>query len=136
MKREELVLNVVCVALAVLFLGLAVMNIFMAGDFFTIDSLFFTLVFLLLAMVAMVNPIFTLLPVLPVPKRFRRAPVAVEGAAPARAVAGTAAAKAALPPGQPRPIIRDARGRPVPADVRNILLRMKEPGEQKALGEG
>lgn len=131
MKREGLILNVVCVLLALLFIGLIVMNFFESGDFLTTDSLFFTVVFLTLALLLLVNPIFTLLPSLPVPQRFRRTPEA-------KAVAGatTTSAQAALPPMRAHPIIRDAKGRPVPADVRNILIRMREPEEQKALREG
>jgi cytochrome c oxidase subunit 4 len=57
-KRQDIILNVLCVVVAVAFLALAVINVFDAGDFFTIDSLFLTTVALLLAGVFMINPLY------------------------------------------------------------------------------
>lgn len=55
-RKEDVILNVVCFAMALLFLGLAVANFRWAGDFLTIDSLFMASVFLLLAIVFLISP--------------------------------------------------------------------------------
>jgi cytochrome c oxidase subunit 4 len=57
-KRQDIILNVLCVVVAVAFLALAVINVFDAGNFFTIDSLFLTTVALLLAGVFMISPLY------------------------------------------------------------------------------
>lgn len=55
--EEETVLNVVCLALAVAFLVFAAVNVYLAGDFLTTDSLFMTAVLLLLAGIFAISPI-------------------------------------------------------------------------------
>jgi cytochrome c oxidase subunit 4 len=57
-KRQDVILNVICVVVATAFFVLAVLNVFYAGDFFTIDSLFLTTVALLLAGVFMISPLY------------------------------------------------------------------------------
>lgn len=59
MMNPELILNAVCVLLALGFLALAASNITMAGNFLTIDSLFLTLVSLMLAGIFLVSPALT-----------------------------------------------------------------------------
>lgn len=59
MMNPEVVLNAVCVLLALGFLALAASNITMAGNFLTIDSLFLTLVSLMLAGIFLVSPALT-----------------------------------------------------------------------------
>lgn len=54
--KQDVILNVVCLLFAAFFLFLAAMNFRWAGDFLTTDSLFMTVVFLLLAGVFLVNP--------------------------------------------------------------------------------
>lgn len=56
MKKQDVLLNIICLIFALIFLGLVVSNISRAGDFFTVDSLFITVVFLLLAGVFLVSP--------------------------------------------------------------------------------
>jgi cytochrome c oxidase subunit 4 len=56
-KREETILNVICLVLAIAFLGFAVANIFWAGDLLTIDSLFILAVFLMLAGLFLISPV-------------------------------------------------------------------------------
>jgi cytochrome c oxidase subunit 4 len=58
--KQDLVLNVVCVVFAVGFVALAFINVLQAGDFLTIDSLFLTMVSLLLAGVFMISPLYWL----------------------------------------------------------------------------
>lgn len=56
-KKEDVILNVVCFAMALVFLALAIANFIWAGDFLTIDSLFMASVFLLLAIVFLISPL-------------------------------------------------------------------------------
>ena len=56
-KKEDLILNVVCFVMALVFLGLAGANLLWAGDFLTIDSLFMASVFVLLAIVFLISPL-------------------------------------------------------------------------------
>jgi cytochrome c oxidase subunit 4 len=60
MLSGEVILNVICVLLALAFLGLAASNFSLAGNFLSIDSLFFTLVCLMLAGIFLINPAWTL----------------------------------------------------------------------------
>jgi len=57
-KKQDLILNGICVLFAAFFLLLALSNIRWAGNFFSIDSLFFTLVSLLLAGIFLVIPLY------------------------------------------------------------------------------
>ncbi|HEX8473784.1 MAG TPA: cytochrome C oxidase subunit IV family protein [Pyrinomonadaceae bacterium] len=59
LMNPELVLNVICVLLALGFLALAASNFTMSGNFLTIDSLFLTAVSLMLAGIFLVNPALT-----------------------------------------------------------------------------
>ncbi len=56
-RKEDLILNAVCLLMALVFLGFAAGNFVWAGDFLTIDSLFMASVFLLLAIVFLISPI-------------------------------------------------------------------------------
>ena len=60
MKKSDLLLMGVCVVFAAVFLVLAATNAAGAGSFFTIDSLFFTTVCLLLALTFLAIPAMTL----------------------------------------------------------------------------
>jgi cytochrome c oxidase subunit 4 len=57
MSKQEIVLNALCLLFAVAFLVLALSNLRWAGDVMTIDSLFVMSVFLLLALVFLINPL-------------------------------------------------------------------------------
>ena len=56
-KRQDLILNGVCLLFAAFFLFLALSNVRWAGSFFSIDSLFITLVTLILAGIFLVIPL-------------------------------------------------------------------------------
>ena len=120
MKREGLLLNGVCLMMALLFLGLAGLNYFSAGNFISTDSLFFSSVCGLMAL------LFLLVPVANMRAERKAAQVAAGGATPA--LPGRAGAAAALRPGTTVPAaqMRDAKGRPVPPDVAQMVERMKE----------
>ncbi len=57
LSKQDVILNAVCLLFAFVFLLLALSNFRWAGDFLTIDSLFMMSVFMLLALVFLVNPI-------------------------------------------------------------------------------
>jgi cytochrome c oxidase subunit IV len=57
-NREEVILNAVCLALALVFIVIAVMNISWAGDILTIDGLFMSVVMLMLAGFFLVSPLY------------------------------------------------------------------------------
>lgn len=57
-NKEEVILNLVCLALAVIFIVIAVMNINWAGDIMTIDGLFMSVVMLMLAGFFLVSPFY------------------------------------------------------------------------------
>jgi cytochrome c oxidase subunit 4 len=57
-KKQDVILNIVCMAFAVGFVAMAFVNVLKAGDFLTIDALFLTAVSLLLAGVFMISPLY------------------------------------------------------------------------------
>ncbi|MDQ1592755.1 MAG: cytochrome c oxidase subunit [Pyrinomonadaceae bacterium] len=56
-KKQDLILNAVCLLFAAAFVVMALSNVRRAGNFFSIDSLFFTLVSLMLAGIFMIIPL-------------------------------------------------------------------------------
>jgi len=56
-QKQDVILNAICLLFAVVFLVLAAANASWAGDILTIDSLFVTSVFALLALVFLANPL-------------------------------------------------------------------------------
>lgn len=58
MKKQDLILNGICLLFATGFLAMALSNVRWAGNFFSIDSLFFTLVSLTLAGIFLVIPLY------------------------------------------------------------------------------
>lgn len=108
-KREEKILTLVCVLMALLFLGLAGLNYMSAGNLFSVDSLFFTTVAGMLAVLFLLVPALTMM----AKKRDAKAPETRSSAA--------IAARANTP------VLNDAKGRPVPPDVRKMMEQMKEP---------
>jgi cytochrome c oxidase subunit 4 len=57
-NREEVILNLVCLALALVFIAIALMNINWAGDILTIDGLFMSVVMLMLAGFFLISPLY------------------------------------------------------------------------------
>ena len=139
MKSEGLILNVICVVFALIFIALVVWTFISAGSllsFLTIDNLFITTVFLLLALVFLVTPLMTLLESgkLPIPFLHSKAsdsasstsPAAVKMTMPAVGVPGTirsAASRPGLPPARKTP-------RTIPPDVERMVAQMREPEEK------
>lgn len=123
LKGEGLLLNAVCVVMALLFLGLAGLSYLSAGNFISTDNLFFTTVSGMMALIFLVVPLSTL-------REARKAKKA-----PAKQLATTVAGRGALASrtaaGALRSPVRyadtvDARGRPIPPDVARMVEFMKE----------
>ena len=115
MKREAILLNLVCVIAALGFLALAVANALLSPSFLTTDNLFVTMVCLLMALMFAVNPLLYL-------KDEGRLPIPFQK----RGAVKTAAAEwgaRELPPSAP---LLDAKGRAVPPDVKSMVANMKQ----------
>ena len=114
MRKELGLLNIICILVALGFLGMAVVSVIASGDFLTIDNLFIITVSLLMALVFAVNPLLYLksegkLP-LPGAKKAIAAPAGNSEWGQIRS--------------QQAPPLLDAKGRAVPPDVRAIVSRM------------
>jgi hypothetical protein len=109
MKNEVGLLNLICIIAAIVFIGLAVLNAILSGDFLTTDNLFVTMVCMVMALMFAVNPLLYLkaegrLPV-PFTKKVTPQPAQLAGAAPA---------------------LLDAKGRAVPPDVSAMVANMRQ----------
>jgi hypothetical protein len=114
MKRELGLLNFICIAAAVIFVALAVVNLLTSGDFLTTDNLFITMVCLVMALMFAVNPILYLksegrLPAVPFTKKER-----IQSGQTASQITAKG------------PALLDAKGRAVPPDVRQIVANLGE----------
>jgi len=122
-KSEEKLLYLVCVLMALLFFGLAGLNYFSAGSFITTDSLFFTTVAGMMALLFLLVPALSLR----AQKKAAQSPeTRSAAAAPLPGRSTTPALRSGAVPGN-TPVLNDARGRPVPPDVRKMMEQMKEP---------
>src|SRR5829696_4389929 len=122
MRKELGLLNIICILVALGFLGMAVVSVIASGDFLTIDNLFIITVSLMMALMFIVNPLLYL-------KSEGRLPVLfMKKSIPAAANGGEfGQIRAQAPP------MLDARGRAVPPDVRAMVSRMDTHKEaQKA----
>ena len=139
MKREGFVLNLLCVLLALAFLGVVVWNVIALGtvtNFLTIDSLFLTVVFTLLALVLLINPIMSLRDagVLRNPLKRKGTEVTAEQTVTTRAIAGSTG-QVALPAaraGVPATTVTKRTARTVPPDVENMVNRLKRSEENQS----
>lgn len=110
MKNEIRLLNLVCVAAALLFLGLALINALTSRQFFTTDNLFITAVCLVMALMFAVGPVLHLKSQGRLPLPFQKRIAAQQ--------------RSNLAPSAP-PLL-DAKGREVPPDVRAMVANMRQ----------
>src|SRR5688572_5055993 len=112
--RGTRILNLICVLIALAFVALAVLNFFSEGSFLSTDSLFITLVWLMLAGLFLAVPGLDMMSrgVIRVPFR------------------GRGSGKASPETGSGTPVTTDARGRTVPPDVRRMVADMKAKPKQ------
>ena len=115
MRKELGLLNIICILVALGFLGMAVVSVIASGDFLTIDNLFIVTVSLVMALMFAINPLLYL---------------KSEGRLPLPGVKKSIAAPAGgggewgQVRSQPAPPLLDAKGRAVPPDVRAMVSRM------------
>jgi hypothetical protein len=116
MKRELGLLNVLCVVAAILFIVMAAVILLTSGQLLSTDNLFITMVCLVMALMFAVNPLLYLKSEGRLPIPFVKRLSAAEKQTPTRSVATPAA-----------PPLLDAKGRPVPHDVRQIVANLAQP---------
>src|SRR6266852_2513832 len=119
MKREETLLNLLCIVTAGGFLALVLYNLFAAGSIITTDGLFMIVVPLVLALP------FLLVPAKKVVAGRLEKRALKSGKAP-RQVGGGSSSVAA-PALKSAPALTDARGRAMPPDVNRMVAEMKAP---------
>jgi hypothetical protein len=125
MKNENMLLNVVCVVMALGFLALAGLSYMSSGNFISTDNLFFSSVAGMMALIFLLIPLASFMSA----RKAKKAPEAAEATA-ARGAVTSGARKSAgsLPARAP---VRyadtvDARGRPIPPDVARMVETMKD----------
>jgi hypothetical protein len=114
MRKELGLLNIICILVALGFLGMAVVSVIASGDFLTIDNLFIITVSLVMALMFAVNPLLYLKSEGRLPVPFMKKSIA----APAGGGEWGQLRSQQAPP------LLDAKGRAVPPDVRAIVSRM------------
>ena len=115
MRKELGLLNIICIIVALGFVGMAVASVISSGDFLTTDNLFIITVSLVMALVFVVNPLLYL-------KSEGRLPL--PGAKKSIAAPAGGGGEWGQIRSQPAPPLLDAKGRAVPPDVRAIVSRM------------
>ncbi len=119
MKREETLLNLVCLVVAGGFLVLVAYNLFAAGSIISTDGLFMIVVPLVLALP------FMLVPVGKVVAGRLEMRASKSGKAPPRQVtSGSSSINAGTPALKSAPALRDAKGRAMPPDVNRMVAEM------------
>ncbi|HEY0004427.1 MAG TPA: hypothetical protein VGB17_06420 [Pyrinomonadaceae bacterium] len=143
MRREGMLLNLVCLIMALVFLGLVALTIITAGSvsaFFSIDNLFLVAVCLFLALVFLSIPAAGMLSSFgfknPLGAEKANAPAATrtQVAASRPSVAATKTAGtlpgAATQTATSTPTAKDAKGRTVPPDVQTMMKVMNKEQEK------
>jgi hypothetical protein len=112
MRKELGLLNIICIIVALGFVGMAVVSVISSGDFLTTDNLFIITVSLLMALMFAINPLLYLKSEgrLPIPGMKKAIPVPAGGSPEWNSVRS-----------QPAPPLLDAKGRAMPPDVRAIV---------------
>jgi hypothetical protein len=117
MKREESLLNLICIIAAAGFFALIAYDIIAGGSIISTDGLFFIVVPLVFALSFLAVPGFEILSGV-LEKRKSAA-----GGSPQLAAAG-GASTARLSGGQSAPALKDAKGRSMPPDVSRMVNQM------------
>src|SRR3977135_2595061 len=123
MKREESLLNLICVICAAGFFALIVYDLIAGGSIISTDGLFFIVVPLVFALS------FLAVPAMDVALRVIEKRKGGAGGGPQWAAAGGGAAPAL--PGQRVPALKDAKGRSMPPDVSRMVSQMKAGKEKE-----
>jgi len=110
MRKELGLLNIICIIVALGFLGMALVSVIASGDFLTIDNLFIITVSLVMALMFIVNPLLYLHSEGRLPVPFRK-----------KAISGPASDSEWGQIRSQAPPLLDAKGRAVPPDVRAMV---------------
>ena len=123
--REESLLKLLCVIVAVGFFALIAYNILAGGSIISTDGLFFTVVPMVLALSFLMVPAMGA-----VSARMQRRALAAGGTQPVIAAAGGAT----WVPGARRtaPALKDAKGRALPPDVNRMVAEMNAPRSKES----
>jgi hypothetical protein len=124
MKREETLLNLVCLVTAGGFLALVLYNLFAAGSIITTDGLFMIVVPMVLALPFLVVPAKKI-----VAGRLEKRALK-SGKVPRQVGAGVSSATASAPALKSAPALTDAKGRSMPPDVNRIMAEMNKTERQ------
>ena len=125
MKREESLLNLVCIIAAAGFFALIAYDLVAGGSIISTDGLFFIVVPLVFALSFLAVPGFEILS-----RVLEKRKSARGDGAPQLAAAG-GAPTARLVGGQSTPALKDARGRSMPPDVSRMVNQMKAGKEKE-----
>jgi hypothetical protein len=124
MKREESLLNLLCVVVAAGFFVLIAYNFFAGGSIISTDGLFFTVVPMVLALCFLMVPAMGALSA-----RMQRRALATDGSPPRLAPAVGATW---VPGARTVPALKDARGRSMPPDVNRMVAEMNAPRKKES----
>ena len=119
MKREETLLNLVCLVTAGGFLALVLYNLFAAGSIITTDGLFMIVVPMVLALPFLLVPAGKI-----VAGRLEKRALKI-GNAPRQVGAGSSPTPTGVPALKSAPALTDTRGRAMPPDVNRLVAEMK-----------
>lgn len=118
MKREETLLNLICLAVAGGFFALVIYNLFAAGSIISTDGLFMVVVPLVLALPFLLVPASKV-----VSARIEKRAIK-SGKAPRQVSAGSPSPTATAPALKSAPALTDTKGRPMPPDVNRLVAEM------------
>ena len=118
MKREETLLNLLCLVAAGGLFIFIIYNLFAAGSIISTDGLFFTVVPAVLAFS------FLAVPAMQIAARRLEKRSLRNGKAAKQVSSGATTAR---PPGPAAPALKDAKGRAMPPDVNRMVAQMKTP---------
>ena len=121
MKREETLLNLLCLATAGGFLALVLYNLFAAGSIITTDGLFMIVVPMVLALPFLLVPLGKV-----VAGRLEKRSIK-SGKAPEQVGPGSSSGPTGAPALKSAPALMDTRGRAMPPDVNRLMAEMKAP---------
>lgn len=125
MKREQSILNLICVVSALLLLAFVAYNLLSAGSIISTDGLFFTVVPTLIAFTFLAVPAQGILMSKLEQRKADRGELTAPSGSAARIPAG--ATSGAAPALRSAPALKDARGRAMPPDVNRMVAEMNKP---------
>jgi len=122
MKREQSLLNLICLVAAAGLFAFIIYNLFSAGSIISTDGLFFTVVPLVIALSFLAVPGQEILARRLEKRRVARGEEVTPSGSAAKLPASTGAPKAL----HSVPALKDAKGRAMPPDVNRMVAEMKK----------